>query len=51
VDEAIADGVGMGGLADQVVPARDRDLAGDDGRAALGAIIEDLEQIAALGRG
>ena len=32
-----------------VVPGLDGELAGDQGRGALGAILEDLEQIVALG--
>ena len=37
-----------GGVADQVVPAVDGDLAGDQGGAAAVAFLDDLEQIAAL---
>ena len=48
MDEAVEDGVGDGGIGDDLVPVLDRHLAGDDGRAALMAIIDDLEQIAAL---
>ena len=36
VNDAVEDGVGEGGLADQVVPAVDRDLAGDQRGAAAG---------------
>ena len=36
------------GSADQVVPAIDRDLAGDEGSAAAVAVFDDLEQVAAL---
>jgi hypothetical protein len=42
---AAASGVWFG---DDLVPVLDRDLAGDDGRSALVAIIDDFEQIAAL---
>ncbi len=31
VDDAIEDGVGVGGIADQLVPFVEGDLAGDDG--------------------
>jgi hypothetical protein len=48
VHEAIEDGVGQGRLADHVVPAADRDLAGDQGRGAAAAVLDDLEEIAAL---
>ena len=36
------------GIADHLVPSTDRDLAGDQQRASVVAIIDDLEQIAAL---
>src|SRR5262245_61781643 len=48
VDDAIEDGVGDGRLADDVVPAIDGDLAGDEGGAAAIALLDDLQQIAAL---
>jgi len=43
VDEAIEDGVG-----DVLMPVLDRYLAGDDGRSALVAIVDDFEEIATL---
>jgi hypothetical protein len=48
VDDAIEDRVGDGRIADQVVPAVDRDLAGDDGGAAAVALLDDLEEVATL---
>jgi hypothetical protein len=48
VDEAIEDGVGDGGVGDDLVPVLDRYLAGDDGRSALVAIVDDFEEIATL---
>ena len=51
VDYAIQDRVGEGRIADQVVPAIDRDLAGDQRGAAAVALLDDLEQVAALGPG
>ena len=50
VNEAIQDGVAEGGVADNVVPMFNRDLAGDDGRGATVAIIEDLQKVAPFGR-
>ena len=47
VDEAIEDGVGIGRVADHLVPFVDRDLAGQDGRAAAIAFFEDFVEIAA----
>ena len=45
VNEAIQDGVGVGGIADQLMPSIDRQLAGDDGGAAAVAVIEDLQKV------
>ena len=47
VDEAVEDGVGVGRIADHLVPFVDRDLAGEDGRAAAVAFLEDLVEIVA----
>jgi hypothetical protein len=47
VDDAVEDGVHQGGIADDLVPARDWQLAGDQQRAG---VLEDLQQIAALFR-
>ena len=49
VDEAIQNGVGIGGIADQVMPFVDGDLAGDDGRSSAIAFFEDFEKIVASG--
>ncbi len=48
VDDAVEDGVGEGGNADQIVPAGDGNLAGDDERAFVVAVLDDLQQIARL---
>jgi len=48
VDEAVEDGVGDGGIGDDLVPMVDWDLTGDDGRTTLMAVIDDLEEIATL---
>jgi hypothetical protein len=48
VDNAVEDSVGQRGVADDLVPAFDRQLAGDQQRAGVVAIFDDLEQIAAL---
>jgi hypothetical protein len=47
VNEAIQDGIGIGGIANQFVPTADRDLAGDQGRALPVTILEDFEQMVA----
>lgn len=48
MDEPIQDGIAKRGVADELVPVVDGDLAGDEGRAATAAIFDDLEEIAAL---
>src|SRR5665647_387936 len=50
VNEAVQDGVAQGGIADNFVPMFDGDLAGDDGRGATVAIIQDLQKVAPFGR-
>jgi len=45
VDEAIEDGIGVSGIADQLVPFVDRNLAGDDCRSAAVTFFEDLEEV------
>jgi hypothetical protein len=47
VDEAVEDGVGIGRVADHLVPFVDGDLAGENGRAAAVAFFEDLVEVAA----
>ena len=49
MNKAIQDGVAEGGVADNVVPMFDGDLAGDDGRGATVAIIKDLQKDAPFG--
>ncbi len=45
VDEAVEDGVGVGRVADHRMPFVDRDLAGENGRAAAVAFFEDLVEV------
>src|SRR5271169_1947771 len=47
VDEAVEDGVGVGRIADHLMPFVDRNLAGEEGRAAAVAFFEDLVEVAA----
>src|SRR6202047_176401 len=51
VHEAVEDGVGIGRVADHLVPFVDGDLAGEEGRAAAVAFFEDFIEIAAGGGG
>jgi len=46
VDEAVEDRIGVGWVADHLMPFVDRDLAGENGRAAAVAFFEDLVEIA-----
>jgi len=48
VNEAVEDGVGIGRIADRVVPALDRDLRGQDCGGTLVAIVDDLHQVTTL---
>ncbi|MEO8183482.1 MAG: hypothetical protein ABI895_32005, partial [Deltaproteobacteria bacterium] len=51
VQDAIADGVGRGGVGKVVMPVLGVELAGDDRRAGSVAILENFEEIASLGIG
>ena len=48
MNDAVQDGVGQGGNADQIVPAVHGNLAGDDDGALVVAVLDDFEQIARL---
>jgi hypothetical protein len=48
VDDAIENGVGQSGISHEFVPAVDRKRAGDDQRASVVAVLDDLQQIALL---
>jgi hypothetical protein len=48
VYEPVEDGVGEGGVADDLVSVLDGYLAGNQGRTVAGAVIEQLQEIAAL---
>src|SRR5208337_443512 len=50
MDDAVEDGVGIGGVADEIVPFLDGRLAGDDGGAAAIALLDEFEEVVA-GRG
>jgi len=45
VDEAVQDGVGISGVANDLMPGRQRELGGDDRRSAAVSLLEDFEQI------
>jgi hypothetical protein len=49
VNETIEDGVGIGWIADQLMPFVDGDLAGDDRRSASVALFENLEEVVTRG--
>lgn len=50
VNEAVQNCVTEGGIADDVMPVFHGNLAGDDGRCATMAIVEDLQEVAPFGR-
>ena len=47
VDDAVEDGIGVGGFADERVPRVHRRLAGDDGGAPPVALLHDLQEVLA----
>ena len=47
--EPIEDGIAEGGVADNVMPVIDGELAGDEGGAPTVAVLEHLEEISAFG--
>src|SRR5208337_4306530 len=47
MDDAVEDGVGIGGIADEIVPFLDGRLAGDDGGAAAIALLDEFEEVVA----
>ena len=51
MDEAVEDGVGVGGIADGGVPAVHWKLAGQNDGTAIVPVVDDLHKVAALGRG
>jgi hypothetical protein len=48
MDDAVENGIGQPRIANHFMPATDRDLAGDQEGPSVVAIVDDLEQIAAL---
>ena len=51
MDQAIQDGIAEGGFADDFMPVLQGELAGDQGGLPAMSILEDFEEIAALGIG
>ncbi len=49
MDEAVEDGVGEGGVVEVFVPGVHWELAGDDGGAVVVAVVEEFEEVAAVG--
>src|SRR4051794_39511462 len=47
VDQAVEDGIGVGRVSNHLMPFIDRDLAGENGRAAAVAFFEDLVEVPA----
>jgi hypothetical protein len=45
VDEAVQDGVGVGGIANELMPGGQRELGGDDRRPAAVSLLEDFEEV------
>jgi hypothetical protein len=51
VNQAVQNAVGGRGVADRFMPARDRELRGEDRRASLVTVFADLPEVATLGFG
>ena len=47
VEQPVEDGVAEGGIADDLVPVIDGDLAGDEGGLSCVSVVEDLEEVTA----
>ena len=45
IEETVEDGVAEGGIADDIVPGLDGDLAGEQGATAGIAVVEDFEEV------
>ena len=45
IEQSVEDGVAEGGIADDLVPVFDGDLAGEKRAAAGVAVVEDLEEV------
>ena len=48
VNDAIEDSVGEGGFADDIVPFRQRQLAGDQDGGVLISVLDDFHEVATL---
>ncbi len=48
VDQAVEDGIGECGFVDDVVPCGNRELAGDQDRASLVAVLDDFHEVPSL---
>jgi hypothetical protein len=48
MNEAIEDGVAEGGIADDIMPVLDGELAGDESRAPAVSVFEYIEEVTAL---
>ena len=50
VEQAVADRIREGGVADELMPLGDRKLARHDRRASAVSVVEELEEVAAIVR-
>ena len=49
VQEPVTDRIGLIRVANDRMPVRDRELTGDEGRGALGALFDHLGEVATFG--
>ena len=45
MDQAVQDGIGNGGLSNELMPGIDGELTGDEGGAPVVAVIEDFQEV------
>ena len=48
MDQAVQNGIGEGGIPDDVVPVLEGELARDEGGSSARAVLDDFEEIAAF---
>ena len=48
MDQPVEDGIGESGIPDDFVPVLQGELAGDEGSSPAGAVLDNLQEIAAF---
>ncbi len=45
MDQPVQDGIGEGGISDDIMPVLEGELAGDKGGSPAGSVLDDFQQI------